>query len=126
MIDFYFWTTPNGYKIKLFLEETGLPYTVKPVNIGKSEQLAPDFLKISPNNRIPAIVDHAPADGGRPLGLFESGAILLYVAEKTGQFIPIDLRGRAAIPFRAIRTNNRRPARNTFRTRRVTRDCPEE
>ena len=95
MIDFYFWTTPNGYKVKLFLEETGLPYTVKPVNIGKGEQFAPEFLKISPNNRIPAIVDHAPADGGRPLAVFESGAILLYLAEKIGQFTPSDLRGRA-------------------------------
>lgn len=87
MIDLYYWTTPNGHKITLFLEETGLDYTIKPVNIGKGEQFQPDFLKISPNNRIPAIVDHAPADGGAPVELFESGAILLYLAEKTGQFI---------------------------------------
>lgn len=94
MVDLYFWTTPNGYKVLLFLEETGLPYTIRPVDIGKGEQFAPDFLKISPNNRIPAIVDHAPADGGQALTLFESGAILLYLAEKTGQFIPSDRAGR--------------------------------
>ena len=93
MIDLYYWTTPNGHKITLFLEETGLPYTIHPINIGKGEQFAADFLKIAPNNRIPAIVDHDAADG-QPLSLFESGAILLYLAEKTGQFIPRDLRGR--------------------------------
>lgn len=94
MIDLYYWTTPNGHKISLFLEEAGLPYKVHPINIGKNEQFAPDFLKISPNNRIPAIVDNEPADGGEPLSIFESGAILLYLAEKTGSFIPADLRGR--------------------------------
>lgn len=94
MIDLYYWTTPNGHKITLFLEETGLPYRIHPINIGKDEQFQPHFLKIAPNNRIPAIVDHAPADGGEPLSLFESGAILLYLAEKTGRFIPQDLRGR--------------------------------
>lgn len=94
MIDLYYWTTPNGHKITLFLEEAGLEYRVKPINIGKGEQFAPDFLKIAPNNRIPAIVDHAPADGGAPLSLFESGAILLYLADKMGRFIPADLRGR--------------------------------
>ena len=93
MIDLYYWTTPNGHKISLFLEETGLPYRIHPINIGKGEQFAADFLKISPNNRIPAIVDNDTADG-QPLSLFESGAILLYLAEKTGQFIPADLRGR--------------------------------
>jgi len=93
MIDLYYWTTPNGHKITLFLEETGLPYTLHPINIGKGEQFAEDFLRIAPNNRIPAIVDHDTADG-QPLSLFESGAILLYLAEKTGQFIPKDLRGR--------------------------------
>lgn len=93
MIDLYYWTTPNGHKITLFLEETGLPYTLHPINIGKGEQFAEDFLKIAPNNRIPAIVDDDTADG-QPLSLFESGAILLYLAEKTGQFIPKDLRGR--------------------------------
>ncbi|MCF5141270.1 thiol:disulfide oxidoreductase [Pseudomonas sp. WS 5532] len=94
MIDLYYWTTPNGHKVSLFLEEAGLPYTVHPINIGQGEQFKPDFLKIAPNNRIPAIVDHSPTDGGAPISLFESGAILLYLAEKTGQFIPKDLRGR--------------------------------
>ncbi|MFJ4144272.1 glutathione binding-like protein [Pseudomonas sp. NPDC089734] len=94
MIDLHYWTTPNGHKITLFLEETGLPYKLFPVNIGKDEQFKPEFLKIAPNNRIPAIVDHEPADGGEPLSLFESGAILLYLADKTGQFIPQDFRGR--------------------------------
>lgn len=97
MIDLHYWTTPNGHKITLFLEETGLPYRIHPVNIGKGEQFAPDFLKISPNNRIPAIVDQAPADGGAPLSLFESGAILLYLAEKTGKLLPGDGRGRAEV-----------------------------
>jgi GST-like protein len=95
MIDLHYWTTPNGHKITLFLEEAGLPYRIHPVNIGKGEQFAPDFLKISPNNRIPAIVDQAPTDGGAPIALFESGAILLYLADKTGQLIPGDPRGRA-------------------------------
>lgn len=94
MIDLYYWTTPNGHKITLFLEETGLEYTIKPVNISKGEQFDADFLRISPNNKIPAIVDHAPADGGKPISVFESGAILLYLAGKTGQFIPKDLRGQ--------------------------------
>jgi GST-like protein len=94
MIDFYYWTTPNGHKVTMFLEETGLPYRVVPINITKGEQFAPDFLKISPNNRIPAIVDHAPADGGKALALFESGAILLYLADKTGRFIAPDLHAR--------------------------------
>lgn len=94
MIDLHYWTTPNGHKITLFLEETGLPYTIFPVNIGKGEQFKPEFLEVAPNNRIPAIVDHAPVDGGAPVPVFESGAILLYLAEKTGQFIPNTLRGR--------------------------------
>lgn len=94
MIDLHYWTTPNGHKITIFLEEAGLPYTVKPVNISKGEQFRPEFLAISPNNRIPAIVDHAPPDGGPPLSLFESGAILLYLAGKSGKFYPTDLRGR--------------------------------
>ena len=94
MIDLYYWTTPNGHKITLFLEEAGLEYTIRPVNIGKGEQFQPDFLAISPNNRIPAIVDHAPIDGGKPISVFESGAILLYLAGKTGKFIPKDLRGQ--------------------------------
>lgn len=97
MIDLYYWTTPNGNKITLFLEEAGLEYRIKPVNIGKGEQFAPDFLRLSPNNRIPAIVDHAPADGGEPISVFESGAILLYLADKIGRFIPQDLRGRTEV-----------------------------
>ena len=76
MIDLYYWTTPNGHKATMFLEESGLPYQILPVNIGKGEQFKPEFLRISPNNRIPAIVDNAPADGGEPLAVFESGAIL--------------------------------------------------
>lgn len=94
MIDLYYWTTPNGHKITLFLEEAGLPYALHPINIGKGEQFQPDFLRIAPNNRIPAIVDNAPADGGEPVSIFESGAILLYLAEKTGQFLSTDLRQR--------------------------------
>jgi GST-like protein len=97
MIELYFWTTPNGYKPLLFLEEAGLDYHIRPVNISKGAQFAPDFLKISPNNRIPAIVDHDPEDGGPPLALFESGAILQYLAEKTGKFLPDDARGRAEV-----------------------------
>lgn len=88
MIDLHYWSTPNGHKITLFLEETGLAYRLIPVDIGRGEQFQTDFLRIAPNNRIPAIVDHAPADGGAPLPLFESGAILLYLAEKTGRFLP--------------------------------------
>jgi GST-like protein len=94
MIDLYYWTTPNGHKITLFLEEAGLEYRIKPINIGKGEQFEPAFLEVSPNNRIPAIVDHAPADGGKPISVFESGAILLYLAGKTGKFIPKSLRGQ--------------------------------
>lgn len=95
MIDLHYWTTPNGHKVTMFLEETGLAYRVVPVNISSGEQFRPEFLAIAPNNRIPAIVDHAPADGGAPVSLFESGAILLYLAEKSGRFLPADLRGRA-------------------------------
>jgi GST-like protein len=94
MIDLYYWTTPNGHKITMFLEEAGLPYTLRPVNISNGEQFAPEFLAISPNNRIPAIVDRDPPDGGVPLPLFESGAILMYLGGKTGQFFPADLRTR--------------------------------
>jgi GST-like protein len=97
MIDLYYWTTPNGHKITLFLEEARLEYAIKPINIGKGAQFDPAFLKISPNNRIPAIVDHAPADGGEPISVFESGAILLYLAGKTGQFLPKDLRGQVQV-----------------------------
>jgi GST-like protein len=94
MIDLYYWTTPNGHKITMFVEEAELPYRIVPINIGKGEQFAPEFLKISPNNRIPAIVDLKPADGGAPVPVFESGAILLYLADKTGKLLPQDLRGR--------------------------------
>ncbi len=94
MIDLYYWPTPNGHKITMFLEETGLPYKIVPVNIGKGDQFEPDFLKIGPNNRMPAIIDHAPADKGAPVSVFESGAILEYLGEKTGRFFPGDLRGR--------------------------------
>ncbi|MGF1522330.1 MAG: glutathione S-transferase N-terminal domain-containing protein [Leptolyngbyaceae cyanobacterium] len=97
MIDLYYWTTPNGHKITIFLEEAEVPYTIYPINIGKGDQFQPDFLKIAPNNRIPAIVDQAPADGGAPLSIFESGAILQYLAEKTGQFLPTDVRDRCEV-----------------------------
>jgi GST-like protein len=97
MIDLYYWPTPNGHKVTLFFEESGLPYAIRPVNIGIGDQFKPDFLKIAPNNRMPAIIDQQPADGGAPVSLFESGAILLYLADKTGQFIPRDLRGRAEV-----------------------------
>lgn len=97
MIDLHYWPTPNGHKVTLFLEEAGLDYTIKPVDIGKGEQFKPEFLKISPNNRMPAIVDHAPSDGGAPISVFESGAILLYLANKTKRFIPQDLRGRLVV-----------------------------
>lgn len=94
MIDLYYWTTPNGHKITIFLEETGLEYNIIPVNIGAGDQFKPEFLKISPNNRIPAIVDHEPPDGGEPISIFESGAILLYLAEKTGQLMTEDFRDK--------------------------------
>lgn len=86
MIDLHYWPTPNGHKITLFLEEAGLPYSIIPVNIGQGEQFKPDFLKIAPNNRMPAIVDHDPVDGGEAISVFESGAILLYLANKTERF----------------------------------------
>lgn len=97
MIDLYYWPTPNGHKITLFLEEAGLDYAIKPVNIGAGDQFKPEFLAISPNNKMPAIVDHAPADGGGPLSVFESGAILLYLANKTGRFFANDLRGKVEV-----------------------------
>jgi GST-like protein len=94
MIDLHYWTTPNGHKITIFLEETGTPYKIIPVNIGKGDQFKPDFLAFSPNNRIPALVDHAPAGGGAPIAVFESGAMLVYLAEKTGRFLARDTRAR--------------------------------
>ena len=97
MIDLYYWPTPNGNKITMMLEECELDYTIYPINITAGDQFQPDFLKLSPNNRMPAIVDHDPIDKGQPLDLFESGAILLYLAEKTGKFYPIDLRCRYVV-----------------------------
>ncbi|MDE2209300.1 MAG: glutathione S-transferase N-terminal domain-containing protein [Betaproteobacteria bacterium] len=94
MLDLHYWPTPNGHKITMFLEETGVPYTLKLVNISKGDQFAPGFLAIAPNNRIPAIVDHAPAIPGGPVSMFESGAMLLYLADKTGKLIPADPRSR--------------------------------
>jgi GST-like protein len=92
MIDLHYWPTPNGQKIAIFLEEAGLEYTAHKVDIGKGDQFKPEFLAISPNNRIPAIVDHKPKDGGKPISVFESGAILQYLAEKTGKFLSTDIR----------------------------------
>jgi GST-like protein len=97
MIDLWYWTTPNGHKIAIFLEETGLPYKIVPINIGKGEQFKPEFLAISPNNRIPAMVDHDPPGGGEPIAQFESGAMLVYLAEKTGKFLPKEPRKRADV-----------------------------
>jgi GSH-dependent disulfide-bond oxidoreductase len=96
MIDLYYWPTPNGHKITMFLEEAGLAYRIVPLNIGKGDQFKPEYLAISPNNKMPAIVDHTPADGGDPVSVFESGAILVYLGEKTGKLLPADLRGRKA------------------------------
>ena len=97
MIDLYYWTTPNGWKVTIMLEECGLPYNVVPVNIGKGDQFKPDFLKIAPNNRMPAIIDRAPKDGGAPISVFESGAILEYLGDKTGKFFPADVRARSEV-----------------------------
>jgi GST-like protein len=97
MIDLYYWPTPNGWKISIALEEMELPYRTMPVNIGRGEQFEPEFLAVSPNNRMPAIVDHEPEGGGEPVSVFESGAILLYLADKSGLFLPRDLRGRVAV-----------------------------
>jgi len=97
MIDLYYWPTPNGHKITMFLEAAGLEYRIHPVDISAGDQFKPEFLAISPNNRMPAIVDTAPADGGERVSVFESGAILVYLAEKTGKFLPTDLRGRKMV-----------------------------
>lgn len=97
MIELYYWTTPNGHKITMFLEETGLAYKLFPININKGEQFSSSFLKIAPNNRIPAIVDTKPADDGAPIAVFESGAILEYLGDKTGKFLPKDARARAEV-----------------------------
>ncbi|AFK53962.1 glutathione S-transferase family protein [Tistrella mobilis] len=95
-IDLFYWPTPNGWKISIALEELGLPYTVRPVNIGAGDQFQPDFLKFSPNNKMPAIIDPEGPEG-RPISIFESGAILIYLAEKTGRLMPADPRGRYAV-----------------------------
>ncbi|AOH35988.1 glutathione binding-like protein [Luteimonas sp. JM171] len=97
MIDLYYWPTPNGHKVTLLLEEAGLEYAVKPVDIGAGDQFKPEFLEISPNNKMPAIVDHEPVHGGGPQSVFESGAILLYLAEKTGKFLPEEPRARIEV-----------------------------
>lgn len=97
MIELYYWPTPNGHKITIFLEEAGLDYEIKPIDIRVGDQFKPEFLAFSPNNRMPAIIDRAPADGGEPISVFESGAILLYLAEKTGKFLPSDIRGRKTV-----------------------------
>ena len=97
MIDLYYWPTPNGHKITMFLEETGLDYGIHPVDISAGDQFKPEFLAFSPNNRMPAIIDRDPADAGEPVTVFESGAILLYLAEKVGRLLPTDLRGRKAV-----------------------------
>lgn len=97
MIDLYYWTTPNGHKVTIFLEEADLVYKIIPVNISKGEQFKPEFLTVSPNNRIPAIIDSMPKDGGGPISVFESGAILLYLADKIGQFLPPGLRERTKV-----------------------------
>jgi GSH-dependent disulfide-bond oxidoreductase len=102
MIDLHYAPTPNGWKISIMLEELGVPYTVFPVNIRSGDQFKPEFLAISPNNRIPAIVDRAPADGGEPFSVFETGAILIYLAEKTGRFLPKDMRGRSKVVQRVM------------------------
>ena len=94
MIDVHYWPTPNGKKVTILLEECGLPYRIVPCRIGQGDQFTDEFLRISPNNRMPAIVDPAPKGGGEPIALFESGAILMYLAEKAGRFYPQDLRGR--------------------------------
>ena len=96
-IQLYYWPTPNGHKITIFLEEAKVDYQIHPVNIAKGDQFKPEFLKISPNNRMPAIVDTAPADGGEAISVFESGAILLYLAEKTGRFLSNNLRDRKTV-----------------------------
>ena len=107
MIDVHYWTTPNGHKVTIFLEEAGLEYKIIPINIGKGEQFKAEFLAVSPNNRIPAIVDHDPKGGGKPISVFESGAILMYLADKTGKFIGNDLRSRTEVTPVAVLANGR-------------------
>jgi GST-like protein len=97
MIDVHYWPTPNGKKVTILLEECGIPYTIVPCNIGNGDQFQDGFLAIGPNNRMPAIVDHEPLDGGPPLSVFESGAIMIYIADKVGKFLPADARGRTEV-----------------------------
>ena len=97
MIDLYYWSTPNGHKITLFLEEAALDYRIHPIDISAGDQFKPEFLAFSPNNRMPAIIDNEPADGREPVSVFESGALLLYLTEKVGQFLPTDIRGRKTV-----------------------------
>ena len=97
MIDLHYWPTPNGKKVTILLEEAAIPYTIVPVNIGRGDQFTPAFLKMNPNHRMPVMVDHAPAGGGEPIAIFESGAIMLYLAEKAGRFYPLDVRGKYAV-----------------------------
>src|SRR2546423_4238397 len=98
MIDLHYAPTPNGWKTSIMLEELGLPYKVVPVNIRAGEQFRPEFLAISPNNRIPAIVDHAPADGGGPFSVFETRAPFIYLSQKTGRLLPTGIRGPSPAP----------------------------
>lgn len=97
MIELYYWPTPNGHKITMFLEEVGLDYEIHPIDISAGDQFKPEFLAFSPNNRMPAIIDTSPSDGGEPVTVFESGAILQYLAEKTGELLPTDLRARKTV-----------------------------
>ena len=97
MYDLHYWPTPNGKKVTILLEELGVPYTIIPCNIGRGDQFTPEFLAMNPNHRMPVLVDHAPADGGAPLAIFESGAIMLYLAEKEGKFLPTDIRGKTDV-----------------------------
>jgi GST-like protein len=97
MLDLHYWPTPNGKKVTILLEELGVPYRVVPCNIGRGDQFTEEFLRLNPNNRMPALMDHEPADGGPPLAVFESGAIMIYLAEKTGRFMPTDPRGRSEV-----------------------------
>src|SRR6476661_4560773 len=97
MFDLHYWPTPNGKKVTILLEELGAEYRVIPCNIGRGDQFSPDFLRLNPNHRMPVLVDYAPGDGGGALSVFESGAIMLYVAEKAGDFLPRDVRGKAEV-----------------------------
>ena len=97
MIDLYYWITPNGHKTTILMAETNLAYRLRPINIGQGDQFRPSFLRFSPNNRIPAIIDRDPPNGGKPISVFESGAILIYLANKTGRFLPTDLRQRSEV-----------------------------